>query len=53
MTVAVVTRKGLQDRTEALVALQKTTLAVLRRLAGKGAARAVGLADAVRAWERA
>ena len=53
VTVAVAARKGLQDRPEVLVALQKTTLAVLRRLAGKGAARALGLADAVRAWERA
>jgi hypothetical protein len=52
VTVAVATRKGLQDRTEALAALQKTTLAVLRRLVGKGAARAAGLADGVRAWER-
>jgi hypothetical protein len=53
VTVAVATRKGLQDRPEALAALQKTTLAVLRRLVGKGAVRAVGLADAVRAWARA
>jgi len=52
VTVAVATRKGLQDRPEALAALQKTTLAVLRRLVGKGAARAAGLADGVRARER-
>ena len=51
--VTVAARKGLPDRPEVLMALQKTTLAVLRRLAGKGAARALGLADAVRAWERA
>ena len=53
VAVAVATRKGVQDRPEALAALQKTTLAVLRRLAGKGAARAVGLADGGRAWTRA
>jgi len=53
VTVAVAARKGLQDRPEAWAALQKTTLAVLRRLVRKGAARAVGTADAVRAWVRA
>jgi hypothetical protein len=53
VTVAVAARKGLQDRPEAMAALQKTTLAVLRRLTGKGAARVVATADAVRAWARA
>lgn len=53
VTVAVAARKGLQDRPEALAALQQTTLAVLRRLAGKGAARALGLAGGVRVWEGA
>lgn len=53
VAVAVMARKGLQDRPEALAALQKTTLAVLRRLTGKGAVRVVATADAVRAWERA
>ena len=52
VTVAVATRKGLQDHPEAVAPLQKTTLAVLRRLAGKGVARVVGLADRVRGWER-
>jgi len=52
VTVAVTARMGLQDRPEALAALQKTTLAVLRRLVGKGAAQSVALADAARAWER-
>ena len=52
VTVAVATRKGVQDRPEVLAVLQKTTVAVLRRLTGKGAARAVALADGVRAWER-
>ena len=52
MALAVAARKGLQDRPEVLAALQKTTLAVLRRLAGKGVARGVVLADGVRAWER-
>ena len=52
VAVAVATRKGVQDRPEALAALQKTTLAVLRRLVGKGAAQSVALADAARAWER-
>ena len=50
--VAVATHKGLQDRPAAPATLQKTTLAVLRRLVGKGAARAAGLAGGVRAWER-
>jgi hypothetical protein len=53
VTVAVAARKGLQDRPEVLAPLQKTILAVLRRLVGKGVARAVGLADGERAWERA
>jgi len=53
VTVAVAARKGLQDRPEVVAQLQKTTLAVLRRLAGKGVVRVVGLADGVRAWERA
>jgi hypothetical protein len=52
VTMAIAGRKGLQDRPEALAALQRTTLAVLRRLAGKGAVRAVGAADAARAWAR-
>ncbi len=53
VTAAVAVRKGLQERPEALAALQKTTLAVLRRLTGKGAVRVVATADAVRAWVRA
>jgi hypothetical protein len=53
VTVAVAAHKGLQDRPEVLAPLQKTILAVLRRLACKGVARAVGLADGERAWERA
>jgi hypothetical protein len=53
MAVAVAARKGLQDRPEVLGALQKTILAVLRRLAGKGVANALGLAGGIRAWERA
>lgn len=52
VTVAVAARKGLQDRPEVVAPLQKTTLAVLRRLAGKGVARVVGLADGERRWER-
>jgi hypothetical protein len=52
VTVAVAACKGLQDRPETWAALQKTTLAVLRRLVGKGAACAVALADGGRAWAR-
>ena len=52
MTVAVAARKGLQERHEVFAALQKTALAVLRRLAGNGVARVVRLADGVRSWER-
>lgn len=50
---AVAARKSLQDRPEVLAALQKTAVAVLRRLTGKGAARAVELAGGGRAWKRA
>jgi hypothetical protein len=53
VTAAVAGRKGLQDRPEVLASLHKTTQAVLRRLAGKGAVRTVGLVGGVRAWERA
>jgi hypothetical protein len=53
VTTAVALRKGLQDHPEVLASLQKTALAVLRRLTGKGAARCIGLADGTRAWERA
>lgn len=49
VTAAVAARKGLQDRPGVLGALGKMTLAVLRRLAGKGVAHA----DGVRGWERA
>jgi len=52
VTTAVAVRKGLQDHPE-LAPLQKTALAVLRRLTGKGAVRRVGRADGTRAWERA
>lgn len=53
VTAAVATRKGLQDRPEIRAALHKTVLAVLRRLADKGVARAVGLPNGERVWERA
>jgi hypothetical protein len=46
VTIPVAARKGLQDRPEVLVPLQKTTLA------GKGVARVVGLADGVRGCRR-
>lgn len=52
VTVAVAARKGLQDHPEAFAAPQKTILAVLRRLAGKGVAQVVWLADRVRGWQR-
>jgi hypothetical protein len=50
--VAVAARQGLQGRPEVLAPLQKTTLAVLRRLTSQGVVRRVGLADGARAWER-
>jgi len=53
VTAAVAVRKGLQDRPEVLASLHKTTQAALRRLSGKGVARALGLADGGRAWDRA
>jgi hypothetical protein len=45
-------RKGLEDNREVLAAVQKTALAVLRRLAAKGVVRSQALADGTRVWER-
>jgi hypothetical protein len=49
---AVVARKGLAGSGEELAAVQKTALAVLRRLVAKGVARSVTLPGGTQAWER-
>lgn len=51
LTQALAARKGLEDSGEVLAPVQKTALAVLRRLAAKGVARRLVLADGTRAWE--
>ena len=45
-------RKGLEDSREVLVVVQKTALAVLRRLVAKGVVRRQALADGSHVWER-
>jgi hypothetical protein len=52
LTQALAARKGLKDSREVLAPVQKTALAVLRRLAAKGVAGSVALPDGTRAWER-
>ena len=47
-----VARKGLEDSRDVLAAVQKTALAVLRRLVAKGGVRSQALADGTRVWER-
>jgi hypothetical protein len=49
---AVMARKGLEARREVLAVVQKTALAVLRRLAAKGAARRQVLANGTSVWAR-
>lgn len=51
LSQAVAARKGLNDPA-VVVSLQKTVLAVLRRLALKGVARSVTLPGGQRGWER-
>lgn len=50
---AVMARKGLEDRREVLAVVQKTALAVLRRLVAKGAACRQVLANGTSEWARA
>jgi hypothetical protein len=45
--------KGVEAQSLARAGLEKTTLATLRRLAKKGAIRALVLTDGRRAWQRA
>jgi len=45
------TRKGLEDHHEVLTAVNKTALAVLRRLVGKGVVRRRALSEGMWAWE--
>lgn len=52
LTQALAARKGLEDSRKVLAPVQKTALAVLRRLAAKGVAGSVVLPDGTRAWER-
>jgi hypothetical protein len=49
---ALVARKELEDNRDVLAAVQKTALAVLRRLVAKGVVRSQALADGTRGWER-
>jgi hypothetical protein len=49
---AVVARKGLADSRDVLAVVQKTALAVLRRLVAKGVVRRQALADGTNVWER-
>jgi hypothetical protein len=49
---AVVARKGLEDSRDVLAVVQKTPLAVLRRLVAKGVVRRQARADASHVWER-
>lgn len=44
--------KGLEDSRDVLAAVQKTALAVLRRLVAKGVVRSKALTDGTRVWER-
>lgn len=45
-------RKGLGERRDRLLVVQKTALAVLRRLVSKGVVRRQTLADGSQVWER-
>ena len=49
---AVMARKGLEDRRDVLAVVQKTALAVLRRLVAKGAVRRQVLANGTSEWAR-
>ena len=49
---AVLARKGLAGSGQELARVQKTALAVLRRLVAKGVARSVTLPGGTQAWER-
>lgn len=49
---AVAASKGVDAQTPARAGLEKTTLGTLRRLAKKGAIRALVLPDGRRAWQR-
>ena len=48
----VVARKGLEDSRDVLAVVQKTALAVLRRLVAKGVVRRRAQADGTHVWER-
>lgn len=49
---AVMARKGLEESRDVLAVVQKTALAVLRRLVAKGVVRRRALADGTHVWER-
>jgi len=49
---AVMARKGIEDRRDVLAVVQKTALAVLRRLVAKGEARRQVLANGTSVWAR-
>jgi hypothetical protein len=48
----VMARQGLGDSRDVLAVVQKTALAVLRRLVAKGVVRRQALADGTNVWER-
>ena len=52
LTQTVLSRKGLEGAGEEMAAVQKTALAVLRRLVAKGVAHSVTLPGGTQAWER-
>lgn len=52
VTAPVLATRGVVDQCEAGAAMEKTTLATLRRLAKRGAIQALVLPDGRRAWQR-
>ena len=52
LTQALIAHKGLESRREVRVAVNKTAMAVLRRLVAKGVVRRLELSDGTRVWER-
>jgi hypothetical protein len=51
VTLALMARKGLEDSHEVVTAVNKTALAVLRRLVAKGVVRRLALPEGAVVWE--
>ncbi len=51
LTLALMTRKGLEDSHEVVTAVNKTALAVLRRLMAKGVVRRLARPEGTLVWE--